>query len=228
MKKTQVGAALWICCLQYFVAEAVSIRGWPGPYSLSHNYISDLGAVHCGVRVRGLTDVTGTLCSPLHAVMNTAFLLQGVLIVFGAVLVWPLFPKGKLWTTALLLIGASGLGVFMVGLAPEDVQHKLHVLGAVENFICCNAGMAMMGVAMLRWRRATRAMGVIALAAGLTGLTAIGFLAAHIYLGLGVGGMERVAAYPFPLWIAAMGALLLRRRGLLKAADSPACFSPAR
>jgi hypothetical membrane protein len=219
MKKSQVGAVLWIGCLQYFVAEAVAIHGWLGPYSLSRNYISDLGAVHCGVRVCGLTEVTGTLCSPLHAVMNAAFLLQGILIVFGAVLVWPLFPKGKLWATALLLIGASGLGVFVVGLAPEDVQRKLHVLGAVENFICCNAGMAMMGVAMLRWRRAARTMGLIALAAGLTGLTAIEFLTAHLYLGLGVGGMERLAAYPFPLWIAGLGALLLRRRGVLKAAD---------
>jgi hypothetical protein len=30
--------------------------------------------------------------------------------------------------------------------------------------------------------------------------------------------MERITAYPFPLWIAAMGALLLRRGGLVWAA----------
>lgn len=219
MKKTDLGAVLWMCCLQYFVAEAVSIHGWPGSYSLSQNYISDLGAVHCGVRIRSLIGVTGTLCSPLHAVMNTAFLLQGMLIVVGAALVWPLFPRGKPWATALLLVAAAGLGVFLVGLAPEDVRRKLHFLGAIENFVCCNAGMALMGVALLGWRRSARTMGLIALAAGLTGLTAIGFLAARTYLGLGVGGMERVAAYPFPLWIAGMGALLWRRRGLLKTSD---------
>jgi len=32
------------------------------------------------------------------------------------------------------------------------------------------------------------------------------------YLGLGVGIVERVVAYPFPLWLAAMGARQLARR----------------
>ena len=36
-------------------------------------------------------------------------------------------------------------------------------------------------------------------------------LGMHAFPGLGVGGMERVAAYPFPLWLAAMGAMVLRR-----------------
>jgi len=182
----------------------------PGPYSLSRNYISDLGAIGCDVRARGLTDATETLCSPLHAVMNTSFLLQGLLIVFGTALVWSSYPKGKLWKTALLLIGASGFGVFLVGLAPEDAMPGLHFLGAIENFICCNAGMAAMGIAMLSWRSATRNAGFIAFSAGVIGLLGIGFLAMRTYLGLGVGGMERLVAYPFPLWLASMGVLLLR------------------
>jgi hypothetical membrane protein len=221
MKQTKVGAILWIFCLQYFLAEAVSILGWRGSYSLADNYISDLGAVQCGVRAGGLTDMTGPLCSPLHVLMNASFLAQGLLIVGGALLVWPLFPKKALWLLAMLLIGAAGMGVFIVGLAPEDVKPKLHYLGAVENFLCCNAGMVVMGVAMLSWRRAARRMGLIALGAGTIGLLGVGFLAAHAYLGLGVGGMERVAAYPFPLWLAGMGALLLRRGGLLSAAERP-------
>ena len=207
MKKTEIGAAMWALCWQYFAAEAISIAGWPGRYSLSGNFISDLGALACGADV----------CSPLHAVMNASFLLQGVLIVIGALLVWPLFPPGALSGAALLLVGASGLGVFVVGLAPEDAAPGPHYLGAAENFLCCNAGMAAMGVAMLAWRREARVMGLAALGAGVTGLAGLGFLAAHIYLGLGVGGMERVAAYPFTIWIATIGALLWRRGGLLKA-----------
>jgi hypothetical protein len=34
-------------------------------------------------------------------------------------------------------------------------------------------------------------------------------LAVGYDFGLGAGGVERVAAYPFPLWIAGMGAWLL-------------------
>jgi hypothetical membrane protein len=218
MKKAQWGAIFWILCLQYFAGEAISIMGWRGPYSLSENYISDLGAVGCGNAAAGLNGQTGALCSPLHAVMNTSFVLQGLLIVAGALCVRPLFPTGKLWTAALLLTGVSGLGVFVVGLAPEDTMASIHYLGAVENLFCTNAAMTLMGVAMLGWRRETRLMGALTLCAGLIGLFGFAFLGMHAYLGLGVGGMERVSAYPFPLWIAAMGALLLRRGGLVRAA----------
>jgi hypothetical membrane protein len=214
MKKTIFGTVLWTLCLQYFIAEAIAISGWPGSYSLSGNYISDLGAAHCGASVGGSMGSRAMICSPFHVIMNASFLLQGLLIVFGALFVWPSFPKQGLSAAAMLLIGAAGVGVFVVGLAPEDVAPQLHIVGAVSNFVCCNAGMAAMGIAMLRWKTPAHAMGLIALAAGMTGLFGFGFLAAGIDLGLGVGGMERVVAYPFPPWLASMGVLLLRRGAL--------------
>jgi hypothetical protein len=51
--------------------------------------------------------------------------------------------------------------------------------------------------------------------AGLPGLAGLVCLATHAFFGLGVGGMERVTAYPFTLWIACMGAWLLLRGGLV-------------
>ena len=217
MKKTQWGAVFWILCLQYFAGEAISIMGWRGPYSLSENYISDLGAVGCGSAAAGQNGQIAALCSPLHAVMNTSFVLQGLLIVAGTLCVWPMFPTGKLWTAALLLTGVSGLGVFVVGLVPEDTTASIHYLGAVENLFCTNAATVLMGVAMFGLRRETRLMGALTLAAGLIGLFGFACLGTHAYLGLGVGVMERVTTYPFPLWIAAMGVLLLRRGGLVRA-----------
>lgn len=59
-------------------------------------------------------------------------------------------------------------------------------------------------------------MGALTLGAGLIGFFGFACLGAHAYPGLGVGGMERITAYPLPLWIAAMGGLLLRRGGLLR------------
>jgi hypothetical protein len=44
---------------------------------------------------------------------------------------------------------------------------------------------------------------------GLIGLIGLAGLAGAHDFGLGLGGVERVAAYPFPLWIAGMGAWLL-------------------
>jgi hypothetical membrane protein len=210
---TRFGACLWVLTLQYFVAEAVSISGWQGSYSLSSNYISDLGAVGCGVVATGLTETTEGVCSPLHALMNASFLLQGLLITCGSVLVWSFFPRSFLWAIALVLVAASGLGVLVVGFAPEDTRPNLHFLGAVENFVCCNAGMAMMGAAMAQWRRPSRILGLIALVFGIVGLIGIGLMAMRLYLGLGVGGMERLIAYPFPLWLAMMGVFILASNG---------------
>jgi hypothetical membrane protein len=219
MSKTNIGATLWIFCLQYFVAEAMAISGWPGSYSLSDNYISDLGAVGCDVAATGVTGAAARLCSPLHALMNTSFVLQGLLIIGGAALVWPRFPRGALWAAALLLIGASGIGVFVVGLAPEDAMPRAHFVGAIDNFMCCNLGMATMGVAMLSGRPPARKLGLVTFGAGIIGLAGLGFLATRSYLGLGVGGMERVTAYPFPLWLAAMGVMLLRNSALIGSPD---------
>jgi hypothetical membrane protein len=122
--------------------------------------------------------------------------------------VWPLFST-RLERLALGLVAASGLGVALVGLAPEDATPAWHYFGAAENLLFCNAGAALMGVALLREGTAPRALGLLSLAFGLVGLAGLGGLAVGHDFGLGVGGVERVAAYPFPLWIAGMGAWII-------------------
>jgi hypothetical membrane protein len=192
------GGALWVGCLQFFVAEAVATAGFVGSYSYRRDYISDLGALSCGAG-----------CSPRHALMNTSFVLQGALIFAGAAIVWPLFPRGALARLALGLIAASGLGVAIVGLAPEDAMPGWHYFGAAENLLFCNAGAALLGVALLRERRAPCAVGFLSLAFGLIGLAGLVGLAIGYDFELGLGGVERVSAYPFPLWIAGMGVWLI-------------------
>jgi hypothetical membrane protein len=129
MTLSRWGGALWVGCLQFFAAEAIAAAGFAGSYSYRRNYISDLGALGCGAS-----------CSPLHALMNTSFVLQGVLIFTGAFVVWPLLARGALSQLALGLVAASGLGVALVGLAPEDSAPAWHYLGAAENLLFCNAG----------------------------------------------------------------------------------------
>jgi len=206
--KTKAGAIAWMCCLQYFVAEAVSIHAWPG-YSLRRNYISDLGRANCDLHA---SVATNGLCSPLHSVMNASFMIQGCLVALGSALTWRLFPKKLSWLAALSLIGASGLGVLLVGFAPEDVNSGLHYLGAAENLLCCNLGMLAIGAVMRRSRKTPKLLSATTLGAGCIGSTALALLALHINLHLGPGGMERAAAYPFPLWLAGMGALLFKHR----------------
>jgi hypothetical membrane protein len=192
------GGALWVGCLQFFVAEAVAAGGFVGSYEYRRNYISDLGALSCGEN-----------CSPLHSLMNASLVLQGALILAGAFMVWPLFPCGALSRLALGLVAASGFGVALVGLAPEDAALGWHYLGAAENLLFCNVGAVLLGVALLREGSAPRAVGLLSLAFGLVGLAGLGGLAIGYDFGLGLGGVERLAAYPFPLWIAGMGAWII-------------------
>ena len=78
--RIRVGAVLLaLATVQFFAAHVIAQRAWPTPYSWTTNYISDLGAVTCAPGSSGV-------CSPLHAVMNTAFLLQGALLIGGTVL----------------------------------------------------------------------------------------------------------------------------------------------
>lgn len=86
--RTVGSAALIIAAVQYVVAEAVTASAWANPqYSYSNNFISDLGVPSCGGVLQGRT-----ICSPLYAVMNIGFVVQGVLFVVAAVLLFRLLP----------------------------------------------------------------------------------------------------------------------------------------
>jgi len=207
LKTSRLGPILWLLCFQYFVAEQTARFAWKIPYSFKTNFISDLGAVRCTL------SGPDPVCSPLHALMNASFVLQGLLIFFGSILNRKLFPPGRLVTLAMALIAASGAGVLLVGLAPEDANPSLHYLGAAEHFLLDNLGMVLLGCLLLisRWR-ATPILASYTLASGVIGLTATSLLSMKILLGCGVGGMERFAAYPFTLWLSIAGFSLLVHR----------------
>ena len=181
------GAALWALCFQFFVCEQVARFGWTTPYSFLHNYISDLGAVTCG-------EYNGRdVCSPWHVVMNASFFIQGLLISGGALLV-----GGKFAKLGRGFLVASGLGLCAVGLAPEDISSQVHFAGAAVHLACGGLGMVFLG------SRIASVVGVVA-------LVALTFLATKTVGPLGLGGMERLAGYPLPLFLCATGVSLLRK-----------------
>ena len=205
-----LGAWLWLFCFQFFLAEQIARTGWPGHYSMARDYISDLGAVHCGV----------SPCSSLHWVMNGSFVLQGFLIFFGAVLVRRLFPVRPVYRIGLVLFAIAGLGVLVVGLVPEDVGFRLHILGAVANFLGGNLAMTVLGLVMIRrsvcLSGAMRWRSWVTFAAGSVGLLATLALAfrgspSWAALGWDAGTVERLAVYPLPLWLTWTGFLMLNR-----------------
>jgi hypothetical protein len=96
------------------------------------------------------------------------------------------------------------------GAFPEDVNYGAHVLSAGAQFIAGNTAMVVFGSAThnaARWG----VFSWVSVCLGVVGLVATGAFAQGYGLGLGVGGLERVAAYTLPVWLIAAGVLLVRQ-----------------
>ncbi|HET8880069.1 MAG TPA: hypothetical protein VFN00_11505, partial [Arthrobacter sp.] len=142
------GALAKLSVLQYFVAEAAVIGAWAGtePYSRRTGYISDLGALNCG------TYAGRDVCSPAHLLMDASFVVQGIGMMIGAMLLTSAVigvaarPGERLARTrgrrpatlpaliARTLTTIAGAGTVVVGLVPEDAGSGWHYVGAVMYF----------------------------------------------------------------------------------------------
>ncbi|MEO8294390.1 MAG: DUF998 domain-containing protein [Gemmatimonadota bacterium] len=198
------GLYVWIFAVQFFIMQIVVARGWTTPFSLSANFISDLGNTACGGYPAGSSNY---VCSPWHAWMNTSFIVLGLTIMIGTVLNRRYFGSSALPRTALLLLAISGIGVLLVGLYPENTSISAHTTGAGLNFVGGNLGIALLGVALARAHRRP-GLAIYSMISGLTGLAGTILLVQGFYMGLGIGGMERIAAYPIPLWLIVAGLAL--------------------
>lgn len=80
----RIGAAAWVLgTIQFFICHLIVEFAWPTPYSWSLNNVSDLGNVYC----QPWGDNARYVCSPLHSLMNVSFVIHGMLIIAGVVLI---------------------------------------------------------------------------------------------------------------------------------------------
>ena len=198
MTPARLGGAAWLLCSQFFVAEAVTAAGFRGGYSYRFGYISDLGAKFC-------LDV----CSARHALMNGSFALQGALIGAGLSLGALTIGSGRVEQAGKLALAVCALGVFVVGAAPEDFAPGWHYAGAAANLVGCNLAALLIGLGRGAAGAPARRLGVVAGGVGLAACVALGL---GVDGGLGVGTIERLASYPFLLWLIALGASFTRWR----------------
>ena len=206
LRAAVLGAIVGVLAVQFFIAQGVVQSAWETPFSLSENFISDLGNTECGPYPPGSASY---VCSPWHVWMNLSFVVLGLQIVAAGVLNRGLFPSGRLRQAGTGLLVIAGIGAVLVGLFPENVGATMHRVGAAANFIAGNLGMCVLGVALWRAGR-RRCLGAFSFVSGAVGLLATWLFVSDVYLGLGIGGMERVAAYPLPIWLIATGTALLR------------------
>ncbi len=195
-----LGAIVWVLAVQFFIAQIVVQSAWTTPFSLTQNFISDLGNTTCAPYP---PDSEMYVCSPWHFWMNASFILLGLIILVGGALVSKVFPRGRIRIVGLVLLALAGVGIMAVGLFPEDVNIAYHRLGAAAHFVLGNLAMVALGIALVQGRRPTLA--VFSIVSGVVGLLATALFITNHYLGMGIGSMERLAAYPLPLWLIVAG-----------------------
>ena len=205
------GAILWIVgVVQFVVAMVVVQLAWSNPsYSLTQNYISDLGAIHCQ------TFGGRYVCSPLHNVFNGSIIVLGLLLILGVLLLPTAFPNRASRKLGLGLLVVAGIGAIGVGLSPEDYQLTIHSISALLSFAGGGLALIVLGFAMFRDTRwdGYRAFSILS---GLVVFVALGlFLGGAYHWGgvwsdWGVGGMERLVVAPVLLWALVASIHLLR------------------
>jgi len=190
-----VGPAFWMVSIQYYIVQVLVGLAWTTHYSWFTNTISDLGNTICG------SYGDRFVCSPLHSVMNASFITLGTTMIVGGVLIYQEFKPSNGSLTGFSFMIIAGIGTLLVGLFPENSVSALHQLGAFLPFLVGNIGMIILG-SVLDIPKVLRYYSIIS---GSISLAALVFFVLHIYLGLGIGGMERIVAYPQTVWLIVFG-----------------------
>jgi hypothetical membrane protein len=202
----RLGALAWMLAAQFLVVQVIVAQQWPTRFSLADDVISALGNTSpCG---RGSGGTLG-VCSPWHDLMNVSFVVIGITMSVGALFTRSVFAPGLRRTTAIVLFLLGGVGVILVGLYPENESDLVHAAGAAANFLGANVALIVYGLAIpsASGRAGLKVFSVIL---GVVGLAATVLFVEGRYLGIGVGGMERVAIYPITLWQIVVGLSLWR------------------
>lgn len=201
----RLGIVAWLGGFNlFFAAQFIVGAAWSNPpYSWSQNNVSDLGNAYCQMWAEN-ENPAQYVCSPLHTLMNTVFILEGLCVIVGVLLIRSLWRRSWLSRLAQAFLIFAGLGLIAAGLAPADVNENVHVaLGALPIALFGNTGLLLTGrgvnpsiVGRLRWA------GPIL---GLVGILAAVLFFSHNYVGLGHGGMERLWGYNFLIWTFVVG-----------------------
>jgi hypothetical membrane protein len=181
------GTLIFIAVAQFVLGLIVSEALYSG-YSVSGNYISDLGVGSSSV------------------IFNSSVFLLGLLLAIGTYFLQRAFDF-KMLTVLIVL---TAVGVMGVGIFTEDfgaihsvvslIAFLFSGLSAIFSVICSYVH---------KFKLVEMPFSVIAVILGLMTLGALVLFMGNIYLGLGAGGMERMIVYPTLMWGAGFGGYLI-------------------
>ena len=177
------GSLQFIGSTQFILGIILSEILYPG-YNASLQTISSLGV------------------GPSAVVFNTSILLLGVLGLTGMYFFHQVY-NSNLFS---ILLGLAYVGAIGVGLFTEDpATFNLHVIFSFIAYVF--GGIA----AITSYKQQKQPMSHFSVILGAFSLVAIVLLASGNYLGLGLGGIERMVAYPLLLWLVGFGSQLISK-----------------
>ncbi len=176
---TLAGALLFIGSVQCLLGMLIAESFYPG-YSVSENYISDLGV--------GTTAI----------IFNTSVFLFGACAVACAYFIYHAFGS-KLLS---MLLTLTGIGAMGVGLFPENFG-VIHGIASLITFLFGSLSV------LMSYRLLKSPSSYLSILLGAMSLVALVLFGSGTYLGLGRGGMERMIAYPALLWGVGFGGYLM-------------------
>jgi hypothetical membrane protein len=183
------GTFAFIAGVQCMVGISVAEELYPG-YSVSANYISDLGAT---------CRVTCIIQEPASLVFNSTVIVLGALGITASYFLYRA-TRRKLLTSLLIL---SGIGAVGVGVFPETTG-IVHVIVSLIVFLF--GGLS----AVASYRIQEAPFNYLSILLGILALAALVLFSSGYYLAIGQGGMERMIAYPALLWLVGFGAYLMK------------------
>lgn len=184
--KQRAGLALFAGAVQFAIGLTLAEIVFPG-YSMSENYISDLGDWR---RAQAA---------------SAAYLFNGSIILLGSsilVTAWFLF-RSIVDRILPIIIAFAGIGAVGVGVFAEGSPFFLHTIFSFIAFFFSALS------ALVAFRIVRAPFNYLSVVLGVVSLVALGFFVTSNYAGLGVGGMERMIVWPVLTWAIAFGGYLL-------------------
>jgi hypothetical membrane protein len=174
------GTILVVACVQLLLLVGIAEFLYPG-YSVSDNYISDLGVGP----------------SPSREIFTLGVMVFGLLVLLVASLLYAR-KESRLW----IFFALSGIGALGVAVFNEDAGVAHTFFSLITFLFGCLAAIYTFAISRPLFSYFSLVMGLI-------GLAALVLLGTGDYLGLGPGGMERIVYYTGVLWALAYGARLM-------------------
>jgi hypothetical membrane protein len=137
--------------------------------------------------------------------MNISLVLLGLSMTIGSALLYQQFRQSPV---GFWLMGTAGVGAILVGLFPENTTYWAHIAGADLAFLLSNVALIVFGLGL----RLPRWFSWYSIASGAVALVALGLFLTHHRFFFGLGGMERVVAYPQTIWLIVFGVYMSRSR----------------